>query len=576
MKLFKGLNSTRTTIISIIILDIILMTLFIFFSDLILRDFQNSSNISTFIISAFAVVVPGTLIILIIYQFYRLFKKRKFPGFSIKKNIVIYYTVATILVIVPQTIISINFINTATDNWLNKDVKESLNIGLDIAIDMYNDKVKELENLGSSRIFNNLIKDVYKYKDTPFLSIKKLNNTIDSIHFYSISKELKYFIGDESHKILQFDSSKNFELYPKISLNNTEFLSYQYKLYLNGEDIFLIISSNLENNFSKKALQLTKVKEDLEQVDPHRGTLNLGIFVYYTFFSLPLFLLAILGSFIFSDEIVRPIANIEDAIESVSKGNYSYRILSKKNNEFNLLINSFNNMIKEIETSRNKLKHTEQISTWQDIATRLAHEIRNPLTPIKLSAQKVLLKNSGNENINKSMQTIITEVTRMEKLLTEFRDFARFPNLNIEKENISTVIQNCIDLYKEKYTQVKFNFTPENIELKIDKNQINQVISNLIINAIHATDDKGLVDISVDNIRKKSQEYCKISIRDNGHGIKTENINNIFKPYYTTKYDGTGLGLAIVNKIVLDHKGKIWIESAINRGTTFYIELPKD
>jgi len=234
-------------------------------------------------------------------------------------------------------------------------------------------------------------------------------------------------------------------------------------------------------------------------------------------------------------------------------------------------------MIKEIEKSRAKLKHTEQISTWQDIATRLAHEIRNPLTPIKLSAQRVLFKGDGtlNKMTMNHMETIIREVVRMEKLLTEFRDFARFPQVLLDSHSIKETIEDGVGLYLETYPNVEFSLVGvEDIILDIDKNQILQVISNLTINAIHAMDDKGKIFYSSQMVYKKGQNFCRVSIKDNGHGISQDMVQNIFKPYYTTKYNGSGLGLAIVNKIILDHKGKIWIETAVDIGTTFYFELP--
>ena len=273
----------------------------------------------------------------------------------------------------------------------------------------------------------------------------------------------------------------------------------------------------------------------------------------------------------------KPIANIEEAIKRVAQGNYSYRILSKKKNEFNILISSFNNMIKEIEKSRTKLKHTEQISTWQDIATRLAHEIRNPLTPIKLSAQRVLLKGDGtlDKMTVNYMETIIQEVIRMEKLLTEFRDFSRFPKVLLESHSIKKIIEDGVGLYLDTFPNVKFSLSGvEDITLYLDKNQIIQVISNLTINAIHAMDDKGEIYYLSEIVYKKGQKFCRVGIKDSGCGISQDVVQNIFKPYYTTKFDGSGLGLAIVNKIILDHKGKIWIETAVGIGTTFYFELP--
>ncbi len=576
MKSKKRSNNSRTTIISIIILDLILMSLFLFFSGQILKDFQNSSNLSTIVISSFAIVIPGTLVILIFIQFHHLLKNKYRPGNNFKKNIVIYFIITIFLVVIPQSFISINLIKTSTDNWLNNRVKQAVEIGFNMALDIENQNRKSIISLSRNKIFSSVIKNLYIDKQITISEINTLNSLISSIELFTTDGEPIIKIGNDILYINNLDKLKINSFYPKAKRNSFEVLYYQYLI----QDKIVVLSHILPKNFTKNGTLLTSVKNSLLATTPRSKDISFGMFIYYLLFSIPLILLAILGCFIFSDEIVKPLKDIEEAIRSVAHGNYSYRILSKKKNEFNILINSFNNMIKEIEKSRNKLKHTEQISTWQDIATRLAHEIRNPLTPIKLSAQRVLLKESGktdNKVNTKHMETIIKEVTRMEKLLNEFRDFARFPQLKIENVSVKTTIDEAINIYKTTYPNILFDLTGvEDIYVDIDKSQIIQVISNLTINGIHAMESSGIIQYVSETVQKKGQEICRLSIKDNGHGISKEIIPNIFKPYFTTKYNGSGLGLAIVNKIILDHKGKIWIESAVEVGTTFYFEFPKE
>lgn len=578
MKTRKVSGNTKTTIISIVILDLILMGLFLFFSDLIIKDFQKSNNLSTLVISSFAIVIPGTLSILIILQFYQLFKKRFSPGNSFKKNIILYFIVTISLVSIPQSFISINFIKASTNNWLNSNVKKAVDIGFNLALEVENNRKKAMVQLSSNIFFNSLILNSLNDESIKIDDFSSLNSVISTIEYYNVDGENLKTIGNPIEMDFNIDILKNDSFYPKKIVENIEVLRYQFLSNNEGSLLIIILSNYRHIDFTENGYTLTSVKDSLS-TSTEELELSYGLFIYYSLFSIPLILLAILGSFIFSDEIIKPLVDIEEAIRKVAHGNYSYRILSKKNNEFNILISSFNNMIKEIEKSRTKLKHTEQISTWQDIATRLAHEIRNPLTPIKLSAQRVLLKdsktNKDSKIISSHMETIIKEVTRMEKLLNEFRDFARFPKLNIEKVSIKKTIEEAINIYQTNYPNIEFNLSGINdVNVLIDKSQIIQVISNLTINAIHATKSQGVINFSCETVQKKGQVFCRISIKDNGEGIPRENIPNLFKPYFTTKYNGSGIGLAIVNKIILDHKGKIWIESAVNVGTTFYFEFP--
>ncbi|QEN04811.1 HAMP domain-containing histidine kinase [Thiospirochaeta perfilievii] len=446
-----------------------------------------------------------------------------------------------------------------------------------MALDRENNSRTEIVSISKSRFFNDIIKEAYLTNSVSINEISNLNSLIFTVEYFDNSGNILKQLGDSRFYINKADtSSKNF-FYPKFKIIDKELIYYQFSSIYNNSEIFIVLGYLLPDNFSSNGVLLTSVKKSLEFTTPIGEDISFGIFIYYLLFSIPMVLLAILGSFIFSDEIVKPLADIEEAIKKVAHGNYSYRILSKKKNEFNSLIRAFNNMIKEIEKSRNKLKHTEQISTWQDIATRLAHEIRNPLTPIKLSAQRVLLKSDNNVITTKHMETIITEVTRMEKLLNEFRDFARFPKLNIERVSIKETIEESLAPYNTIYPNILFDTSAvEDFQVDIDKNQLIQVISNLTINGIHAMEKEGVVKYISEVVQMKSVDYCRVTIKDNGKGISSENLPNIFKPYFTTKYNGSGIGLAIVNKIILDHKGKIWIESALNVGTTFYFEFPKD
>lgn len=571
----KGIASSRTTIISIAVLDIILITLFLYFSDQFLKDIQSSNNLSTLVISSFAIVIPGTLIILIILQIINLYKSRFKPGNSFKSNIILYYSLTIILVMIPQIVISINFIDSSTNNWLNTRVKKSVQIGLELALNLENESRKELENISSSTFFNEALITLYENRQYETQDLTRLNSVLSTIEVFNNSGSLNFIIGDRGLQSGSIELGKDQSFYPKQKISGREVIKFQYRLIISNRVQFVVLTTELPTDFSKNGSLITSVNRDI-QSNSDSINIRYTLFFYYLIFSIPLLLMALLGCFIFSDEVIKPISDIEDAIRTVANGNYSYRILSKKKNEFNILITSFNRMIKEIERSRTKLKHTEQISTWQDIATRLAHEIRNPLTPIKLSAQKVLMKDNS-KAMNKHMETIITEVTRMEKLLNEFRDFARFPKLELQPAEIKKTIKDSVNIYRSTYPHIKFDLSGLNeAELVMDKNQIIQVISNLTINAIHAMDGVGTIEITSDLVQKKQQTFCKISVKDSGMGIDKESIPQLFKPYFTTKYNGSGIGLAIVNKIVIDHKGKVWVESAPGVGTTFYIELPKE
>ncbi|MBI9100701.1 MAG: HAMP domain-containing protein, partial [Spirochaetaceae bacterium] len=299
----------------------------------------------------------------------------------------------------------------------------------------------------------------------------------------------------------------------------------------------------------------------------------------YLFFAIPLVFLALLTAFTLSEDVTVPIERLEKATKRVADGDYSFRILSPSNDELAILISSFNQMINELELSRIKILQTEKVTTWQEIAQRLAHEIRNPLTPIKLAAQRVQRKiNTPNIEtiLDSSMNIIITEVESLDSMLQQFRNFARLPKLEPTSIKLCELIYDSIKIYSDTIPTITFDVTPidENIRVNVDKNQMKQVFVNLYKNAIEAMNNRGTIYIRTDIVLKGYTHFCRIQIQDEGIGISREDSEKVFHPYFTTKENGTGLGLSIIERIVFDHKGRIWLESKVGSGTTFYIDIP--
>lgn len=574
----KSLNS-RTALFSIILLDVILMVLYLIFAEQILQDLKTNSTLSTVLISSFAIVIPVTLIILIAIQFRILFLEKYKSGNTLKRKIVLFFFIIALISAIPQTLLSINFFNTALGNWFNTSVENSIHFGMEVATEMYNNKARRLSSLGKSSSLDRLLISLFHNREKSWEEIKLISPELSGIQFFTEDNEPYRFHGNEIVKLEKIRMIRRDSLLPKTVSSNTEILSYLKGLTIKGTLYYVIISYAIPQDFTEGAKQLTQNYEVMNQLSQHKRIMQLGVVIFYSFFSIPLFLLSVLASFYLAGEVTKPIENLEEAMHKISEGDYSFRILTKKNNEFSQLIHSFNRMIKEIERSRSKLKHKEQFSAWQEIARRLAHEIRNPLTPIKLSAQRVLSKKEASDLkqiSEKSMNTIIHEVDRLNTLLTEFRDFARFPVLHLTRHNMKEIILQTVSLYSGSFPAILFN--TENIDEKIsvsaDKEQISRALSNLILNAAHAMETKGEITFTLSSIMKEELKYIRLQVQDTGCGIPPELNSQIFKPYFTTKYDGSGLGLAIVHKIILDHRGKIWFESAAGEGTTFYIELP--
>jgi nitrogen fixation/metabolism regulation signal transduction histidine kinase len=267
----------------------------------------------------------------------------------------------------------------------------------------------------------------------------------------------------------------------------------------------------------------------------------------------------------------------------VAEGDFSIQILSRPQDELGLLIKSFNAMVQDLERTRGALLKEEKISIWQSMAQQLAHEIKNPLTPIKLSAERVLRRwrnepERVGEIVENSMLAIIQEVEGLSNLLTEFRTLSRPIEPSQTWTPLREAVEEAISPYRSSHPSVSFDTAhiQSDVSVKMDKRHISQVLANLILNGIDAMNGAGQIEIRTDLVKKRESRYCRLSIRDSGKGISRENQDRVFTPYFTTKESGTGLGLPIVERIVSDHGGAIWFNSAEGAGTTFFIDFPLD
>jgi two-component system nitrogen regulation sensor histidine kinase NtrY len=224
-----------------------------------------------------------------------------------------------------------------------------------------------------------------------------------------------------------------------------------------------------------------------------------------------------------------------------------------------------------------ELEKAQRVAAWREVARRIAHEVKNPLTPIKLSAQRLKRKYAhqiNDEIFTNCTDTIVEHVDLIRNLVNEFSTFAKFPDANIAPCRIENIILETIALYREglEKMDIRSNFAPNIPVLKLDHQHMKQAFINLIDNAVYAVDKKGeiLIDVSYDEILK----IVRIEIADNGKGISDKEKTRLFEPYFSTKKTGMGLGLAIVSSIISDHNGVIRVQDNKPTGAKFIIELP--
>ncbi|NHZ86597.1 MAG: HAMP domain-containing protein [Planctomycetia bacterium] len=291
------------------------------------------------------------------------------------------------------------------------------------------------------------------------------------------------------------------------------------------------------------------------------------IFFFLTVSVIILFLI----SFYF---ITRPLKRLQDATLQLAQGNLSVQIKESKFSPLNDLIISFNTMSQELESNKKKIIQAEKDAAWRDMARILAHEIKNPLTPIRLSLERLEMKYaSKSKDLDKVFSNVTKviheEINNLQTFATEFSKFAKLPEAVMKHYNVNKQLAEICTPYQ---TELKIDLKlEEKLPLIFaDKIQVKQVLENLIQNSINAAKDNFIITINTNS----TDSVINISIQDNGYGINAEDINEIFKPYFTKSRGGTGLGLAIVKRIIESHGGSINVESQVDVGTTFNLSFP--
>jgi signal transduction histidine kinase len=263
-----------------------------------------------------------------------------------------------------------------------------------------------------------------------------------------------------------------------------------------------------------------------------------------------------------------------------ARGDLDFRVPVRSQDEVGAVASAFNLMMEDLRTSKERLLIAERIAAWQDIARRLAHEIKNPLTPIQM-AMDTLRKSYKKQHpefaeiLDESTATVLEEADRLKRIVAEFSDFARMPKPELTRVDLNEIVKSSLALYQGA-VPITSELAPELPELDADKGQLNQVLLNLVENARDALGNRDGGRITVATRRGDANDRALLVVEDNGPGVPPELKDKVFAPYFTTKQTkgGTGLGLAIVHRIVSDHGGRITISDTRGGGARFTIELP--
>jgi nitrogen fixation/metabolism regulation signal transduction histidine kinase len=533
-----------------------------------------------------AIVLPVILLGVTAFQVVRLVRQRALrqAGAGLRLRLFLFFVLIGLLSAAPQALMGVTFVNSAMGTWFSLSIEDALRGAQSTATDYYREKQTNLASFLDGPLAPGMIIDYTASSGRNWPDIHGINLSIDALQVFDSGGREVAFGGDERARLAAPPATSGTVVHADVTI-----LRERRSFSVGANRLTAVASALLPEALRSNAPKLTESLTVFTALARYRALFRLVLVAFFFLFSLAIFFITVLVSLLLSERLISPIAHLEDATRRVAEGDFGFRILTRPRDEVATLVDSFNAMISELDRSRRKLLQAERITAWQEIAQRLAHEIRNPLTPIKLSAQRLLKKHEETRQqrrderpddfarvLRPAVGSIITEVENLERMLREFGEFAKLPTPKPAPVPLRAMLAEVASVYAHLSARVSIRLedVPEGIVLWVDRNQMKRVFANLFTNAIQAMPEGGVLAVRADMVRKANAPVCRIAVSDTGRGIPEKDMDSIFDPYFTTKKDGTGLGLAIVQHIVFDHGGNVWAESDGVKGATFFVDLP--
>jgi signal transduction histidine kinase len=407
-----------------------------------------------------------------------------------------------------------------------------------------------------------------------YRELTKLSNIFRTdINIYGVDGELLASSRVEIFQRGLISSRMNSNAFYEIYQN------YQYESYFQPEKIgelsYLSVYKPIINNRGQ-ILGTINLPYFITQ-DKYSQEISTFIVAFINLYVLLLLASIVIAVFIAS-EITRPLVVIQENLQKMQLGKHNEPIYYRRNDEIGSLVKEYNKKVDELAVSAELLARSERESAWREMAKQVAHEIKNPLTPMKLNIQYLQrAKRKGkeyDEHIERVTAILIEQIDNLSNIATEFSNFAQIPNARNQVFELTAQMKKVIGLFEtDDRANIEFKYKGfEDIKVNADREQLSRAIINLVKNAIQSIPEnrKGKIEISIN----RREHMAIITVSDDGQGIPVDLRDKLFSPSFTTKTSGMGLGLAIVKNIVENFSGRIWFETELDKGSTFYIEIP--
>ena len=501
-------------------------------------------------------------------------------GLKSNKKYITYFALFTFIPSLLISIFSLFLFSFALEKYFDKKVTTVVNNSYELAKNYVEEVRNKIQSeivlvafdVNKSKKFLNDNENEYKR----FLKTQKIIRGVDEIHIIDLNKKLLFStLEDNAPYLPPVDEALNLVLdddRPLKIINAFENRSAAIMRLQNFDDRFLYVVKYLDENISKYLTESQEAINFYYTVEEKSTGIKISFAIIYVIVVSLLLFISISIAIRFSSRFFRSINNLILASTSIGEGNLDIKVPEvKTDKDLEILNRNFNQMIERLKDQQNKLIITERHEAWGSLARKLAHEIKNPLTPIQLTIDRLKNKYSADlveknkVDFNENLKIINNQIKQIEKLVNEFSDFARMPKPVFQKNNLVELMEDNIKLLKQldKTIEIEFKNNIQQILFNCDREQLSRVFLNLIKNSIESIQQKAEKNTNfVKNISielNDLDDHISLIINDNGIGFDSlsNNIKEILNPYFTTKKQGTGLGLSIVNKIINDHNGSI-------------------
>ena len=507
---------------------------------------------------------------------------------------IVFFSATTLLPSVLIAIFSLVLFNVGVQNYFNKKIKSVVNNSAEVARN-YVDQTRNSVEADILLMVLDVDGNSSLYYDDPrsfenLLATQRLLRRLDEVHLVDSSGNI--IVSNIIDSSLEFVPppeeafAKSLDGRPvRIIDPITNRTSALVKLN-NFIDTYLYIVKFLDPNVINYLRQTNDAVTFYYTVQNRKTGIKITFAIIYVLIVSLLLFLSVIISINFASRLTKPIINLIGASEKISSGDLNTKVPRiETDKEFEKLNENFNSMIDKLKKQQDKLLLGERHLAWESVARKLAHEIKNPLTPIQLSIDRIrekYLDKAGDDNKNLSgyLNTITKQIKDIEHLVTEFSDFARMPKPVLKKINLNEIVLRVFKLHEMSEMNIKLVFKKikNNNYINGDEEQFNRALINLVKNSIESinvkkaknVDFKGKITIDI----KEDSDYIYLTVEDNGLGFGKIDKSKMQTPYFTTKKNGTGLGLAVVSKIINDHNSLILFNS-IENGARVEITIPK-